>query len=375
MESLKGIRPAVQKIPPYIPGKPIEEVMRELGLSSVIKLASNESSIGPSPLAVQAILDHVWDIHRYPEDTSHDLKVALAKYLSINPAEVLLGTGGDEVLLILAQLFLDPSDEAAYPFPSFLIYRRAVRMMGAIAVESRLRNNRIDVEDLLAHITPRTKLVFLCNPNNPTGNVISKEEVIYFLEHLPSHVFPIIDEAYAEFVTDPNFCDGVSLFREGRGLAAVRTFSKIFGLAGLRIGYAVLPKALSTAADRIRNPFNINRLAQVAGLAALQDHAHVSRTKAAIAVGRNQLLRRLREFGLDPIPSETNFVCVDVGRNAEELHRQLLSRGLIIRPLTAYDMPNCIRITVGTPEEHEILLNTLAELLGVDSAPTTKEAL
>jgi histidinol-phosphate aminotransferase len=193
--------------------------------------------------------------------------------------------------------------------------------------------------------------------------LIPGRDVTSFLDRLPETAFPVIDEAYAEFVTNPGFCDGIGLFRSGRRLAAIRTFSKIYGLAGLRVGYAVLPKELSASADNIRNSFNVNRLAQIAALAALQDDQHVARTKAATVAGRNQLREGLQKLGLKPIPSETNFVCVDVGQDAEDLHRRLLSRGLIIRPLTAFAMPTYIRITVGSPEENQEILQVLGELL------------
>ena len=359
------IRKAVKDIPPYVPGKSINEVARELGLTHITKLASNENVIGPSPLAIKAIQRHLQEIHRYPEDSSYDLKQALAHRLGVRVENILLGTGADEVLLLLGQLFLDPGDECLYAYPSFPVYRKSTRVMGATPVECPLQDDRIRVDDLLARVTPRTKLVFLCNPNNPTGHLIPGEEVLSFLQRLPDHVFPVIDEAYAEFVTDPRFQDGVDLFRKGHPLAAVRTFSKIYGIAGLRVGYAVVPEELNAAADNIRNSFNISVLAQAAALAALEDEEHVTRTVASTLSGRDQLFKGLQKMGLDPIPSEANFVCVGVNRSAEEVFRQLLTHGLIIRPLTAFSMPRHIRITVGTPEENHAVLKALAEVLGV----------
>jgi histidinol-phosphate aminotransferase len=359
------IRKAVKDIPSYVPGKSINEVARELGLTQITKLASNENVIGPSPLAIKAIQRHMQEIHRYPEDSSYDLKQALARHLGVRAENILLGTGADEVLLLFGQLFLDPGDECLYANPSFPLYRKSTRVMGATSIECPLQDDRIRVDDLLARVTPRTKLVFLCNPNNPTGHLIPGEEVLSFLQRLPDHVFPVIDEAYAEFVTDPHFQDGVGLFRKGHPLAAVRTFSKIYGLAGLRVGYAVVPEELSAAANNIRNSFNINVLAQAAALAALEDNEHVARTVALTLAGREQLFEGLRKIGLDPIPSEANFVCVGVNRSAEEVFQQLLTRGLIIRPLTAFSMPRHIRITVGKPEENQDFLKSLAEVLEV----------
>jgi histidinol-phosphate aminotransferase len=358
------LRPAIRGIPPYVPGKSVNEVTRELGITRVIKLASNESLVGPSPLALEAIQRHLGEIHRYPEDSSYDLKKALARKLGVEPENILLGTGADEVLLLLGQLFLDPGDECLYPYPSFSLYRKSAQVMAAVPVQSPLANDRIDVEALLERVTPRTKLVFLCNPNNPTGHLVPGGEVLSFLKRLPEHVFPVIDEAYAEFVDDPGFRDAVGLFREGYSLAAIRTFSKIYGIAGLRVGYAVVPPELSTTADGIRNSFNINNLAQAAALAALEDHEHVERTRKLTFAGRAQLTRGLRDMGLQPIPSQTNFVCVGIGRDAQEVFQRLLHRGLIIRPLAGFAMPRHIRITVGTEEQNEEVLSALKEELG-----------
>ncbi len=358
------LRPAIQGIPPYIPGKSVNEVTRELGITRVIKLASNESVAGPSPKAIEAIRRSLSGIHRYPEDTSYDLKRALAGKLGVEPGNLLLGTGADEVLLLLGQLFLDPGDECLYPYPSFSLYRKSAQVMAAVPVEVPLKNDRFDLEAVLKRVTPRTKLVFLCNPNNPTGHLVPNQEVASFLDRLPAHVFPVIDEAYAEFVDDPGFLDAVSMFRQGRPLCAIRTFSKIYGIAGLRVGYAVVPKEIPTTADGIRNSFNINVLAQAAALAALEDEEHVERTRRLTFAGRQQLTRGLQAMGLRPIPSQTNFVCVGIGRDAQELFRRLLQRGLIIRPLAGFAMPQHIRITVGTEAENAEVLAALKEELG-----------
>ena len=370
MKEIKGLRKTIKDIPPYVPGKPIEAVAREMNMTKITKLASNENLLGPSPQAVEAIREHLEEIHRYPDYVSYDLKLALSRHLKVEPEEILLGTGADEVILLLGQLFLEPGDECIFAEPSFPVYRKAVLVTGAKPVVSPLQDYRINVEDILDRVTPRTKLVFLCNPNNPTGDLIPAEQVISFLDHLPTHVFPVIDEAYAEFVDHPDFKGGVGLFRAGRPLAAIRTFSKIYGLAGLRVGYAVLPKALNAAAYNIRNAFNVNRLGQVAAMAALEDHGHIERTRALTLAGREQLIQGLRALGLLPIPSQTNFVCVEVEKNADDLHNQMLSRGIIIRPLTTFGMPNHIRITVGEREENAEVLNALAELVG-NPAKTT----
>jgi len=291
------------------------------------------------------------------------VKKALARRHGVEPGNFLLGTGADEVLLLLGQLFLEPGDECLFPHPSFSLYRKSAQVMGARPVASPLRGHSIDVEDLLARVSAATKLVFLCVPNNPTGHLLPAAELESFLRRLPAHVFPVVDEAYAEFVEDPGFRDAVGLFRRGRELAAIRTFSKIYGIAGLRVGYAVVPEELSRTADGIRNSFNVNSLAQAAALAALEDEEHVRRTREATFAGRRQLEEGLRRLGLDPIPSQTNFVCVGVPGEAQALFQRLLARGLIIRPLGSFDLPKHIRITVGSREENEELLAALAREL------------
>jgi histidinol-phosphate aminotransferase len=357
------IRRAISDIPPYIPGKTIGEVARELGLTRVTKLASNESAVGPSPLAVRAVRNHLREIHRYPEDSSRELKEALAHHHDVKPENIILGTGADEVLLLLGHLFLDPGDECLYPSPSFPLYRKSTLAMAGVPVESPLRDFRIDIDDMLKRVTPKTKLAFLCNPNNPTGHLVPGDQVVSFLQRLPEHVFPVIDEAYAEFVTDPLFQDGIGLFRRGFTLAAVRTFSKIYGIAGLRVGYAVVPPELGIASNGIRNSFNISGLAQAAALAALGDERHVARTRSVTFAGRDQLFKGLRGMGLEPISSESNFICVGINRSADEVSNLLLRKGLIIRPLSGYSMPKHIRITAGSARENTAVLRALAEVL------------
>jgi histidinol-phosphate aminotransferase len=358
------IRQAVRDIPPYVPGTSIEERAREMGLASLTRLGSNENPLGPSPRAVDAITRHLLEIHRYPDDSSTALKQALARHLGVQADNILLGTGADDVLLLLGHLFLDPGDECLYAFPSFPVYRKSALAMAAVPVESPLRGYRIDVDDLLSRVTPRTRLVFLCNPNNPTGHLVPAGEMLSFLERLPDHVFPVIDEAYAEFVTDTEHVDGVRLLREGHPLAAVRTFSKISGIAGLRVGYAVVPPELCIAANGIRNSYNINRLAQVAAEAALDDREYIERTRAVTIAGREQLARGMRELGLAPLPSQTNFVCVEVDRSADEVSQNVFRRGIVIRSLSGFGMPRHIRVTVGSSEQNDLVLAALAAALG-----------
>lgn len=358
------MRQAIRDIPAYVPGKTVDELARELGLGPLTRLASNENPLGPSPRAVEAAARALSEAHRYPDDTCAGLRRALARHLGVDDGCIMVGTGADDVLLMLGHLFLDPGDECLFAHPSFPVYRKSALAMAAVPVESPLRGWRIDVEDLLARVSARTRLVFLCNPNNPTGLLVPPREVSSFLDRLPGHVFPVIDEAYAEFVAEEGFVDGVRLFREGRPLAAVRTFSKIGGIAGLRVGYAVVPPEVRVAADSIRNSYNISRPAQAAAEAALEDSAYIERTRALTLAGREQLSRGMQELGLAPLPSQTNFVCVEVDRSADEVSQHLFRRGIVIRSLSGFGMPRHIRVTVGTGEQNEMVLAALATALG-----------
>ncbi len=269
------------------------------------------------------------------------------------------------MLLLLGHLFLDPGDECLFASPSFPVYRKSALAMAAVPVESPLRDWRIDVDDLLGRVSGRTRLVFLCNPNNPTGLLVPPRELESFLDRLPGRVFPVIDEAYAEFVTEEGHVDGVRLFRQGRALAAVRTFSKIGGIAGLRVGYAVVPPEVRVAADSIRNSYNVSRPAQAAAEAALEDSEYIERTRAVTVAGREQLARGMRQLGLAPLPSQTNFVCAEVGGSADELVMHLFRRGIVIRSLSGFGMPRHIRVTVGSREQNELVLAVLAEAPGL----------
>ncbi|MDJ0782179.1 MAG: histidinol-phosphate transaminase [Desulfosarcinaceae bacterium] len=350
-------------IAPYVPGKPMTALERELGISDAVKLASNENPLGPSPAAVAAIEDHLGNLHRYPDGACHDLTQKLADKHQLAPEEVVLGNGSDEIIGLLAQTLLGPGDEAIIPSPSFLMYEIAVRSMGASPRFVPLKGLAIDLDQLAAAVGERTRMIFVCNPNNPTGTAISVSAMQAFLDQLPADVVVVVDEAYIEFASDPN-C--FNCLRDGRGdprLVALRTFSKAYGLAGLRVGFGVMAMALNDLLHRIRPPFNVNSLAQVAAAAALADDVFLNRSVELVHTGLRQLRADLDNLGLAHHPTQANFFLIDVDRPADLLFQQLLQHGVIVRSMRAYGFDSSIRINVGLPEENARFISALKAVL------------
>jgi histidinol-phosphate aminotransferase len=351
-------------IQPYVPGKPIEELEREYGLTGSIKLASNENPLGPSPRAVAALRRAVGHLHRYPDGGGHDLLAAIGTHLGVSPARIVMGNGSDDIIALLTRTLLGPGDEALIPRPSFLMYDIAVRSAGAQPVCVPLAGMAPDLEGMLAALTPRTRMVFICNPNNPTGGIVGREAWERFLGQLPPSVAVVLDEAYIEFARDPACPRGVDyLAEEGPAVITLRTFSKLYGLAGLRVGYGVMPTALAEALNRVRAPFNVNSLGQVAAAAALQDTEFVARTLRTVHEGLEYLYDALGRMGLRCHPTQTNFFLLELGRDAQTVFEKLLRRGVIVRSMRSYGFPQCIRITVGQPEENRRFVDSLAEVL------------
>jgi histidinol-phosphate aminotransferase len=351
-------------IHPYVPGKPIEELEREYGLRGSIKLASNENPLGPSPLAVAALSQAVGNLHRYPDGGGHDLLEAIGAHLGISPGQIVMGNGSDDIIALLTRTLLRPGDEALIPRPSFLMYDIAVRSAGARSVFVPLAGMEIDLEGMRAALTPRTRLVFICNPNNPTGGIVRREAWEHFLAHLPPSAAVVLDEAYIEFARDPACPRGVDYLEEGgRTVITLRTFSKLYGLAGLRVGYGIMPKALAEALNRVRAPFNVNSLGQVAAAAALRDAEFVARTLKTVHEGLDYLYHALGRMGLGCHPTQTNFFLLELGRDAQTVFEKLLRRGVIVRCMRSYGFPQCIRITVGKPEENRRFVDCLKEVL------------
>jgi histidinol-phosphate aminotransferase len=353
------VHPDIAALSPYVPGKPIEELQREFGLARVIKLASNENPLGPSPKAMAVINEGVATLHRYPDGGAFRLREALADRWKVTADQVIVGNGSDEILGLLARTFLSPGDEAVMADHTFVIYRMEVMAAHGKAVVVPLVQWRHDVRAMAAAITERTRLVFICNPNNPTGTMVSVEEVEQLLARVPEHVVVVFDEAYFEYVRSSQFPDSMAYVKQGRNAIVLRTFSKIYGLAGLRIGYGVTTPEIANFLNRVRPPFNANSLAQRAALAALDDDEHVAKSRAVNQAGMEQVVSGLRGLGLAPIPSEANFVYFDVGRDGRQVFESLLRVGIIVRPIEG----RMIRVTIGQAAENTAFLTALGEVL------------
>lgn len=353
------VHPDIAALSPYVPGKPIEELQRELGLKHVVKLASNENPLGPSPKAMAVINEGIATLHRYPDGGAFRLRQAIADRRKVSADQVILGNGSDEILGLLARTFLSPGDEAVMADQTFVIYKMEVMAAHGKAVIVPLVQSRHDLVAMAAAMTERTRLLFVCNPNNPTGTMVSAEEVARLLAKVPEQVVVVFDEAYFEYVRSSEFPDSMAYVRQGRNAIVLRTFSKIYGLAGLRIGYGVTTPEIANLLNRVRPPFNANTLAQRAALAALDDDEHVANSRAVNQAGMDQVVTGLRALGFAPIASETNFVYFDVGRDGRRVFDALLRLGVIVRHIEG----PMIRVTIGQAEENKAFLAALGHVL------------
>ena len=351
-------------IKPYVAGKPIEELSREYGITDAIKLASNENPIGPSPKAVEAVSRALSTIHRYPDAAAHDLTTALADRLGVPPETIVLGNGSDEILGLITGVFLQPGDEAILPQPAFLMYEILVRRDGGIPVSVPLRGLSIDLPEMARRVTDRTRIVFLTHPNNPTGELLDRAEFETFLAAIPPQVIVVMDEAYFEFARGPAVFSGLAYLESSHPVATLRTFSKAYGLAGLRVGYGVMDPEMAELIQRIRPPFNTSIPAQAGARAALTDEAFLQQTLTTVHEGIDSLTAALKEMGLSPHPTQANFILVDVGRSADDVFEAMLREGVIIRSMSAYDLPRHVRLTVGRPEDNRRLVAALERVLG-----------
>jgi histidinol-phosphate aminotransferase len=359
------IRPALDGLVPYEPGKPVEVVQRELGLDHVVKLASNEGPFGPFPVAIEAIRRALPESNRYPDGGCYRLRETLAERHGVRFEEVIVAAGADAVIGYVCQSTLDPGDEIVTPWPSFPSYVLDPLKAAAVTVRVPLDVGRVDVDALLAAVTSRTKLAFVPTVNNPTGTMTPRDDLLRFLDALPEHVLTVIDEAYFQYVEDPSFPDAIEeAAKRGRNVLALRTFSKIFGLAGLRIGYGVGPAGVVSAMRKVQRAFDVTTPAQEAALASLDDDAELERRRAVNRDAMAALEAVLREHGFDPIsPAVGNFLFVDVGEDAAALDQRLLRRGVIVRPMGSFGAPSALRITAGTPEEIAFLAEQLDAVL------------
>jgi len=346
----------------YQPGKPIEEVERELGISGSIKLASNENPLGPSPKALEAVRKALGDLNRYPDGGGYYLKRALARHHGLAPENFVLGNGTNEVLELLAHAFLDPGDPVVFSEGAFIVYLIVAQLSSCEMRTTPMRDFTHDLDAMAAKMDERTKAVFIANPNNPTGTAVGEKALRGLLERVPERTLVVVDEAYCHFAHREDYPDAVKMLREYPNLVAMRTFSKVYGLAGLRVGYGVAHPEVISALERVREPFNVNSLALVAAEAALEDHAHVERGVRANAEGREFFVRELATLGLPFVPTQGNFIMAEVG-DAKGVYEALLRDGVIVRPVAGYGFPRHLRISIGTPEENRRVVESLAEIM------------
>jgi histidinol-phosphate aminotransferase len=358
--------PQLRDLVSYEPGKPIDEVARELGLdpAEIVKVASNENPLGPSPKARAAMIQALDQAHIYPDGGGWRLRSAIAEKLGLGMKNVILGNGSNEILEFVGHAFLRPGDEVITSRHAFVVYKFIATLFGARTIEVPDPEFRHDLEAMAAAITPRTREVIIANPNNPTGTAVTQEEVDRFLERVPERVIVVFDEAYYEFLEAP--ADSLKFIREGRpNVLVLRTFSKIQGLAGLRIGYGLGGDEMVAILQKTRQPFNANSIAQAGALAGMLDEEHQEQTRQVTRAGRDQLQNGFRALGLEFVPSEANFILVKTG-NGTSLFKAMLQKGVIIRDMTTYDLPDWVRISIGTAAQNEKCLHVLKQcLLGV----------
>jgi histidinol-phosphate aminotransferase len=365
--SPRQLAPAhVRAIAPYVPGKPIAETARELGIpeARILKMASNENPLGPSPKAIAAIGGALSSLNYYPDGSGYELKRILAARLGVAPVGIVLGNGSNDVLELVARAFVRPGESAVYSQHAFMVYPLVVQAIGATGIEVAARDYGNDLDALAAAVRQDTRMVFIANPNNPTGTFSAWAEVERFVQRIPAHVLVILDEAYGEYLPDALASPTPSWLARFPNLVITRTLSKAYGLAGLRVGFALAHPEVAEIMDRVRQPFNVNHLAMVAACAALGDTEFIARSRDANAAGLEQLAAGFQRLGLEYIPSRANFITVRVGPDADRVYREMLAAGVIVRPIAGYGLAEHLRVTVGLPEQNERFLAALAAALG-----------
>ncbi len=356
----------LRSLQPYVPGKPIEEVGRELGIKSQIyKLASNENPLGPSPRAISAIKKSAESMHLYPDDSFYSLKKKISSRFNVEENQILFGNGSVEIMLHLALAFINPGETIIAPKHTFIMYRIVGNIVGASVLEPEIHEDGyVDLDKILKVMPRDTKIIFIANPNNPTGNIIPPEKIQSFMDKVTNDVIIVFDEAYYEYASSyTNFPDTMRYIREGRNVVVLRTFSKIYGLAGLRIGYGFTTPEIHEAIQKVRLPFNLNRMAQVAAIAALDDTEHVEKSLKVTKQGIEYFISEFNELGLKYFPTYTNFIMVRFGDKTKMVHQTLLRNGVVVRPLEPYGIYDYLRISIGTMEENQKLVKILKETL------------
>jgi len=347
----------------YPPGIPLEEVKRKLGIDDIVKLNSNENSLGPSPKAVKAIFEAAAQVNLYPDNSAFYLKQKLAEKYDVLPEQIILGNGSNELVQFIIMTFLLPGEEVLTCSPTFLLYGIMGRVMGGKVKEVALKGSCFDLDSVLSEITANTKLVFISNPNNPTGTIVTADDFKNFMVKIPDDVVVVMDEAYYEYVTDKDFPDSIEFVRDNKNVIVLRTFSKAYGLAGLRVGYAFAPERLVEQMEKVREPFNLNSLAQKAALAALDDVKHIRKTTENNRIGLSYVYEQLRNLNLDFILTQANFVSVKLGPDAGRICDRLMKEGVLVRNMESYNMSEYIRVSIGLPGENERFIKTLEKIL------------
>lgn len=353
----------IRTLIPYAPGKPIEEVEREIGIFNSIKLASNENPLGPSPLALDAMREKLAQLHLYPDGDCFYLKRGLTAKLNVTPEQLIFGNGSNEIIELAIRTFMRPGDEAVMARQAFVVYKLIVQAMGGISQEVPLRNFTHDLEAIGAAISARTRIVFLANPNNPTGTIFRKAAWENFLKQIRSDVLIIVDEAYFEYVEAADYPNSLDYHQQSKALLTLRTFSKLYGLAGLRIGYGIADKEIISLMHRVRQPFNVNAPAQWGALAALDDREHVRRSLENNRQGLKYLTAEFARLGIEYVPSHANFILLQV-RKGEDVFNRLLAQGIIVRPMAGYQFPEYLRVTIGTMDENRKFIDGLRKAVG-----------
>lgn len=349
----------VQGLTPYQPGKPIEELERELGIQNIAKLASNENPLGPSAKVIEAIKAQFKDITRYPDGSGYILKQALSRHLNVDQEKITLGNGSNELLDLLAKAYLAPGLESIFSQYAFAVYPISTQAAGANAVVVPAKDWGHDLQGMLAAITDKTKIIFLANPNNPTGTWFNKAAFEAFIQQVPENVIVVLDEAYSEYVEEPDYPNGLDYLDQYPNLVVTRTFSKAYGLASLRVGYSISHPQVADVLNRIRNPFNVDSFALAAAVAVLDDKEYLAKSVQINRDGMKQITQAVTDLGLGYIPSVGNFVSVDFGKDTSQIYQALLEEGVIVRPMAAYKMPHFLRVSIGLPEENQRFIDAL----------------
>lgn len=356
-------RDALKNIKPYEPGKPQEELKRELGIGKSIKLASNENPLGPSRKVASAIRKAIKRLNRYPDSNCFKLKKALSNRLKVGEDSILISNGSDEIIVLMLRAFVNEGDEVIVGFPTFLIFEIQSIAQGARVIKVPLRDFRYDVRGMLSSITPKTRAIFLANPDNPTGTYVNKYELDNFIKSVPENIIVYLDEAYFEFAQAKDFPDSLGYLKERSNIIITRTFSKLYGLAGLRVGYGISSPEVIDCLNKVREPFNVNSLAQAGAFAALKDKKYVERTRQLIGEEKQFLYEEFNALSLKYIPSATNFILVDIGFDGVLIFKELLKQGVIVRDMKPYKLDTFIRVTVGTKQENKKFIRVFKEVL------------